>query len=105
MFVNHRFALDYMTEDYLQSLIPPFGYDGFGELIFYRTYSRVMRDGGQESWADCVTRVTNGTFSIRKDFYIKNRIPWDEEFWQEYAKQFAVFMYKMKWLPPGRGLW
>jgi ribonucleoside-triphosphate reductase (thioredoxin) len=105
MFVKHRFMLDHMTEDYLQSLIPPFGYDGFGELIFYRTYSRVMRDGGQESWADCITRVTNGTFSIRKDFYIKNRIPWDEGFWQEYAKQFAIFMYKMKWLPPGRGLW
>lgn len=102
MYVSNRFVL---KSDILQSLTPRFGYNGFGELTFYRTYSRQKKDGSQETWADVVTRVTNGTFSIRKDFYIKNRIGWDEDYWQEYAIGFAESMFRMKWLPPGRGLW
>lgn len=105
MFVKERFHLDEYTKDFLQSLIPPFGYNGFGELVFYRTYSRIRKDGGQENWADCVIRVVEGTFSIRKDWYTKNYIHWDEEFWQSYAGRFAKAMYLMQWLPPGRGLW
>jgi ribonucleoside-triphosphate reductase (thioredoxin) len=103
--VQHRFNLDDKVQDHLRSLVPPFGYNGFGEFIFYRTYSRTKEDGGQEDWADVVIRVTNGTFSIRKDWYLKTGIHWDEAFWQEYAKGFAEFMFKMKWMPPGRGLW
>ena len=105
MFVKERFELDDYTKDQLRSYLPPFGYNGFGELIFYRTYSRIKKDGGQEDWADVVTRVTEGTFSIRKDWYCKNHISWDEQFWQDYAKRFAHAMFFMKWLPPGRGLW
>lgn len=104
-FVKHRFELSHMVEDRLRSLVPPFGYNGFGELIFYRTYSRVKKDGGQEDWADVVVRVVNGTFSIRKDWYLKNAIQWDEYFWQDYASGFAESMFMMKWMPPGRGLW
>lgn len=105
MFVKHRFELANRTCNMLQSMVPKFGYNGFGEIVFYRTYSRIRYDGGQESWADCVERVTNGTFSIRKDFYLKNYIPWEEEKWQYYARDFAISMFQMKWLPPGRGLW
>lgn len=105
MFVIHRFELNDRSEDYLRSLIPPFGYDGFGELIYFRTYSRVMNDGGQEDWADTVIRNINGTFSIRKDFYLKNHIPWEESKWQEYARGFGEYLFRMKWMPPGRGLW
>lgn len=105
MFVINRFELDDRTQDYLRSLIVPFGFNGFGELVYYRTYSRIKPDGGQEDWADTVIRVTNGTFSIRKDFYIKNYIPWDDAKWQEYARGFALYMHQMKWMPPGRGLW
>lgn len=104
-YVNERFVLSDCHEDYLRSLIAPFGYNGFGELVFYRTYSRIKEDGGQEDWADVVTRVTNGTFSIRKDWYYRNRIAWDEVFWQAYARRFSEAMYRMQWFPPGRGLW
>lgn len=105
MYVTERFQLHHITEDLIRSLVPRFGYNGFGEFIFYRTYSRIKEDGGQEDWADCVIRVTNGTFSIRKDWYIKNHISWDEAFWQNFAKEFAVSMFNMLWMPPGRGLW
>lgn len=104
-FVKERFALDPMTVDYIHSLIPKFGYNGFGEVIFYRTYSRTKIDGSQETWNDVVCRVTGGTYSIRKDFYLKNHIPWDEAYWQGHAYGFAKSMFEMKWLPPGRGLW
>jgi len=87
------------------SMVPQFGYNGYGEFVFYRTYSRVKDDGGQENWFDVVIRVTEGTLSIRKDWYIKNFIHWDEEFWQDYARSFAKAMFNMYWLPPGRGLW
>lgn len=104
MYVTERFTLDAQTQDYIHSLLPPFGYNGFGEFIFYRTYSRNI-DGFQENWGDCVLRVTAGTFSIRKDWYVKNHIHWNENLWQAYARAFAESMFKMQWMPPGRGLW
>lgn len=104
-FVKSRFVLANQTADHIRSLIPKFGYNGFGEVVFYRTYSRTKEDGSQESWNDVVLRVTEGVYSIRKDYYIKNHIPWDEALWQGHAYGFAKMMFEMKWLPPGRGLW
>jgi len=43
--------------------------------------------------------------SIRKDWYIRNHIHWDEVYWQNYAAKVALSMFKMHWMPPGRGLW
>lgn len=44
-------------------------------------------------------------YTIRKDWYVKNHIDWNEDFWQAHAKRFAVSLFKMFWMPPGRGLW
>jgi hypothetical protein len=52
-----------------------------------------------------VIRVINGVFSIRKDWYAKNHIQWDEDFWQVYANRMATTLFKLHWSPPGRGLW
>lgn len=105
MYVKERFVLEPETVSLLKQLEPEFGYGEFGEFMFYRSYSRQKKDGGQEDWADCVTRVINGTMSIRRDWYLKNRIAWSEDFWQEYAYGMAVSMFEMRWMPPGRGLW
>lgn len=104
-YVNEYFQLDDSTVTRLESMIPEFGYNGFGEFIFYRTYSRQKHNGKQENWADVVIRVINGVMSIRKDHYARNRIDWDERRWQEYAREMSISMFEMKWLPPGRGLW
>lgn len=93
------------TVDTIRSMVAKFGYNGFGEFVFYRTYSRTKADGSKESWHDVVIRVTEGIFTIRKDWYLKNHIEWDESFWQHYALHFAISLFKMEWLPPGRGLW
>src|SRR5690606_11685172 len=58
-----------------------------------------------ETWADVLIRVTEGTFSIRKDWYLKNRLNWDETYWQTFAKRFILTMFHMYWSPPGRGYW
>lgn len=105
MFVTERFNLNQTIVDEIQSLEPNFGYNGFGEFVFYRTYSRQKPDGNMETWNDVVIRVVEGTFSIRKNHYIKNHIAWDEDFWQVYSRQFALSLFHMMWLPPGRGLW
>jgi ribonucleoside-triphosphate reductase (thioredoxin) len=105
MYVDHFFSLNENAVDIIHDMEPEFGYDGFGEFLFYRTYSREKMDDTNENWADCVIRNINGTFSIRKDWYIRNRIPWDEAYWQKYALEMAISMFRMEWSPPGRGLW
>lgn len=104
-YIKERFELNEKAQKIIKAIIPPFGYDGFGEFVFYRTYSRLKSNGDQENWGDCIIRVVNGVFSIRKDWYQKHCIRWDEDKWQAYAGEFAVSMAKMFWLPPGRGLW
>lgn len=105
VFVKERFVLPVAVKDELLSLEPQFGYGQFGEVVFYRTYSRIKADGRMETWNDVVIRCVEGIFSIRKDWYIKNSIAWDEDFWNTYARGFALSMFHMHWLPPGRGLW
>lgn len=105
MYVKEFFHLKDETIDLLEEMTPNFGYDGFGEVVFYRTYSRKRYDGKQETWSDVVIRVIQGVMSIRKDWYIKNNIEWDENKWQTLAKRMAISLFKMEWVPPGRGLW
>src|SRR3989344_2200529 len=104
-FVNYKFTLDIATVLELKLLTPKFGFNNLGEFVYYRTYSRILPNGLQESWHDTIIRVVNGIFSIRKDWYIKHYLAWNEGKWQEYAHDFALYMFKMKFLPPGRGLW
>lgn len=104
-FVTERFLLNAGTKQYLEKLKPDFGFNGLGECVYMRTYSRLKPNGEQEMWHDTVIRVTEGVLSIRKDHFIKNRLAWDDESWQPFARDFATAMFKMQFLPPGRGLW
>lgn len=107
MYLNPCFEL----QRSITHLEPVFGWpeSGFGEMIYYKHYSRLLREDGvaygQETWHDTVVRVIEGVMSIRKDWYKRNRIRWDETYWQHYAYKMAVSLFKMHWMPPGRGLW
>lgn len=110
MYLQEEFLLSSKVCDKLRTMRPNFGYNGYGELLYYRTYSRIIYGDfgemlGQESWSDTVIRVINGVMSIRKDWYMKNRIAWNEGYWQRFAAKMAESMFRMEWLPPGRGLW
>lgn len=104
MFVKERYELPNDIKRDLRRLKPKFGFGQYGEFLFYRTYSRTF-NGKQETWADVVTRVIEGTLSIRKDWYIRNHIKWNEPFWDAFAETLSSNLFHMKWLPPGRGLW
>ena len=98
--VEQRFRLRPGTVELVRSMTPEFGFNGLGEVVFRRTYSR-----GGETWADVVVRVTEGIFSIRKDHFVNNRLAWDDADHLDFAHDMAVAMFNMEWLPPGRGLW
>ena len=98
--VTERFTLNESTKKEIKSLTPEFGFNGLGEVVFRRTYSR-----DNESWHDVVIRVIQGVMSIRKEHYGRNSLEWNDDDWQPYAKEMALSMFKMEWLPPGRGLW
>ena len=98
--VMARFKLSEETIKQIQSMKPKFGFNGLGEVVFRRTYSR-----NDESWNDVVVRVMNGVMSIRKEHYYRNSLEWNDDAWQPFAKHMALAMFNMEWLPPGRGLW
>ncbi len=98
--VLSRFNLDSSTKDEILKKTPMFGFNGLGEVVFRRTYSR-----NNESWNDVVIRVTEGVLSIRKEHFARNLLHWNDAEWQSYARDMAMSLFDMEWLPPGRGLW
>ncbi len=98
--VIQRFKLNYTTRKELKNLVPNFGFNGLGELVFRRTYSR-----NNEDWADVVIRVIEGCMSIRKEHFYRSSLRWDDNELQVFAKEMALSLFNMEWLPPGRGLW
>jgi ribonucleoside-triphosphate reductase len=102
---TNRFQLSAEHTEAIARLSTTFGFSGLGEVVYYRTYSRLKEDGTSEQWSDTVLRVINGVFSIRKNHYIQNDIAWDEAQWQAYAYAMARSLFAMEWMPAGRGLW
>lgn len=98
--VKERFQLSYQIKNKLSQLTPEFGFNGLGEFVFRRTYSR-----NNEDWAQVVIRVIEGVLSIRKDYFIKHGLEWNDLLWNKYAEEMALSLFNMEWLPPGRGLW
>ena len=98
--VAQRFKLNADTIAELKAMTPEFGYNGLGELVFRRTYSR-----DNEDWGDVVIRVVEGCMSIRKEHFFRSSLEWDDEEWNSFARDMAISLFRMEWLPPGRGLW
>lgn len=98
--VTQRFKLSKDTCDKIQAMNPEFGFNGLGEVVFRRTYSR-----NDETWNDVVIRVIEGVMSIRKEHFYRNSLLWQDDKWQSFARDMAISLFKMEWMPPGRGLW
>jgi len=84
---------------------PPFGFNGLGELVYMRTYSRIKENGKNERWWETVQRVVEGTYSMQKNWIDSHQLGWNP--WQAQASAQEMYdrMFNMKFLPPGRGLW
>jgi len=84
---------------------PPFGFNGLGELVYMRTYSRIKEDGKNERWWETVRRVVEGTYSMQKNHIDNYQLGWNAWQAQASAQEMYERMFTMKFLPPGRGLW
>lgn len=94
---------------------PPFGFNGLGELVFMRTYSRIKHKEDckqekncgcpNEQWYETIRRVVEGTYTIQKKHIEENNLGWNNYKAQKSAQEMYDRMFNMKFLPPGRGLW
>jgi len=84
---------------------PPFGFNGLGELVYLRTYSRLKADGSQEQWHETVRRVVEGTYTMQKRWIVEHNLGWSDRKAQRSAQEMYDRIWNMKFLPPGRGLW
>ena len=83
----------------------PFGFNGLGELVYMRTYSRLKADGKNEMWWETVKRVVEGTFNMQKRHIDAHSLGWNPWKAQHSAQEMYDRIFNMKFLPPGRGLW
>jgi ribonucleoside-triphosphate reductase (thioredoxin) len=84
---------------------PPFGFNGLGELVYMRTYSRIKDDGTNEQWHETIERVVNGTYTLQRQWIEEHNLGWNAWKAQRSAQEMYDRMFNMKFLPPGRGLW
>ena len=99
------FSLDSNFVNEYASKKTSFGFNGLGELVYLRSYSREMTDNRREQWHNTVERVVNGTFRMQQEWAAKSLLPYDPVAAQTRAQQMFERMFTMKFLPPGRGLW
>jgi ribonucleotide reductase alpha subunit len=105
MFVTELFKIPKSVIEDVSKNPYKFGFNGFGELVYYTNYSRLLPSGRQETWMDTCTRVVEGVLSIRKSWYKIHSLRWDEQYWGSIASSLLYYIYTLKILPPGRGLW
>lgn len=84
---------------------PKFGFNGLGEFVFYRTYSRLKKNGSKETFLDVLKRVVEGCYEIQRRHCNFLHIPWNYDKAQTSAQEMFQRMWYFKFLPPGRGLW
>jgi adenosylcobalamin-dependent ribonucleoside-triphosphate reductase len=84
---------------------PPFGFNGLGELVYLRTYSRFKADGTQEQWHETVQRVVEGCYNMQRRWITQHNLGWSDRKAQRSAQEMYDRIWNMKFLPPGRGLW
>ena len=105
MYLEHSFTLHPLIRRQYERIPPKFGFGMLGMATYYRTYSRLKANGEQEHWIDTVIRVVEGVISIRKDWYIKQGIQWDDQEWQNIGRRMVDAIFNMRFLPAGRMLW
>lgn len=102
---DNHFKLDTDFLKQYEGKKPDFGFNGLGEFVFYRTYSRIKPDGLKETFLDTIKRVIEGCYEIQRRHCRRIHIPWDYEKAQKSAQEMFTRMWEFKFLPPGRGLW
>lgn len=103
--IKERFEL---SDDFINSyrpIKPKWGFDGLGEFVFMRTYSRLRPDGKNESWVDAVRRVVEGIYTIQKQHIKDHKLKWNDVKAQKSAQEMFDRIFNFKMLPSGRAFW
>lgn len=72
---------------------PPWGFNGMGEIVYLRTYSRPKGDGTIETWPETIRRVIDGAAEIG--------VPYT----QKQAEALFDHMFNLRCSFSGRALW
>ncbi|ORX63742.1 PFL-like glycyl radical enzyme [Basidiobolus meristosporus CBS 931.73] len=102
---SNQFQLDSEFVEKYRHQRAPFGFNGLGNIVYQRTYSRLKENGEREQWFETVERVVNGTFNMQKRHMELNELGWNPQSAQVTAQKMFDRIFHMKFLPPGRGLW
>ena len=85
--------LDQSFVDSYSQKLPPWGFNGMGEIVFLRTYSRKKDDGNNETWVETLKRVVNGAHEIGVEYTKKE------------AEALFDHMFNLRCSFSGRALW
>ena len=86
-------TLDQSFVDSYSQKQAPWGFNGMGEIVFLRTYSRKKDDGNNETWTETLQRVVNGAHEI------------GVEYTKEEAEKLFDHMFNLRCSFSGRALW
>ena len=103
--MSENFTLSPAFVEKFKNKKAPFGFNGLGELVYMRTYSRIKENGKNEMWWETVQRVVEGTYSMQKKWIESHQLGWNPWQAQKSAQDMYERIFTMKFLPPGRGLW
>lgn len=103
--IKMEFKLTEHFLDQYKSIKPKFGFNGLGELVYMRTYSRKKDSGEQEQWWETCRRVVEGCYNIQRQHIEAYRLGWNNAKAQKSAQQMYDRMFNFKFLPAGRSLW
>ena len=102
---EHKFKLSENFISKYKRKKAPFGFNGLGELVYMRTYSRIKENGKNERWWETVQRVVEGTYTMQMNWIESHQLGWNPWQAQKSAQEMYDRIFNMKFLPPGRGLW
>jgi ribonucleoside-triphosphate reductase (thioredoxin) len=85
--------LDQEFVDSYSQKLPPWGFNGMGEIVFLRTYSRKKSNGNNETWVETLQRVINGAHEI------------GVEYTKEEAEKLFDHCFNLRCSFSGRSLW
>lgn len=97
-----------LTDNFLEKYKnkrPDFGFNGLGEFVYLRTYSRIKEDGKNEMWWETVKRVVEGVYAIQKQHIDDYALGWNQTKAQKSAQEMYDRIFTFKMLPAGRSLW
>jgi len=103
--INATFRLDNDFVEKYRHIPAPFGFNGLGELVYRRTYSRIKDDGMNEEWFETIQRVVEGCYRMQERHIKSQDLGWSNSRAQTSAQEMYERMWNMRFLPPGRGLW